>query len=236
MENTLRFANTSTKQRWIAEQAEKHPERVFTSLNHLIDYEWVHEAYRQTRKGGAPGIDGVTAAAYEANLEANLSDLLNRIKSGSYIAPPVRRHYIPKADGTMRPLGIPSFEDKIAQRCVAMLIEPIFEADFLPCSFGFRPGRSAQNALDALWRGFMSERHGWVIDADISKYFDTIPHAQLRAFLDLRIKDGVVRRILDKWLRAGVLDGDVLQRSGTGTPQGGVMTPRTQKITFHSYA
>ena len=114
MEETLSSINTSTKQQWIAEQAEKHPERVFTSLHHLIDEEWMLEAYRRTRKDGATGIDGVTAADYEKELEANLADLSNRIKSGRYYAPPVRRKYIPKADGSQRPLGIPTFEDKVA--------------------------------------------------------------------------------------------------------------------------
>ena len=118
MEETLRSTNTYTKQQWIAEQARVHPDRVFTSLHHLIDGEWMREAYRRTRKGGATGIDGVTAAGYEKDLEANLEGLLDRIKSGRYFAPPVRRHYIPKADGTRRPLGIPTFEDKVAQRAI----------------------------------------------------------------------------------------------------------------------
>ena len=130
-----------------------HPERVFTSLHHLIDGEWMREAYRLTRKDGATGIDGVTAADYEKDLEANLESLLSRIKSGSYRAPPVRRHYIPKADGTKRPLGIPTFEDKVAQRAILMLLEPIYETDFLPCSYGFRRGRSAHDALSALRHG-----------------------------------------------------------------------------------
>ena len=124
------------------------------------------EAYRLTRKDGAPGIDGVGAADYEANLEANLSDLLGRIKSGRYHAPPVRRAYIPKADGTQRPLGIPTFEDKVAQRAVAMVLEAIYEQDFLPCSYGFRPGRSAHQALDALRAAFMGQGVRWCIDVD----------------------------------------------------------------------
>lgn len=115
---------------------------VLTSLHHLIDREWMLEAYRLTRKDGAPGVDGMMAADYEANLELNLDDLLARIKSGRYIAPPVRRHYIPKADGTERPLGIPTLEDKVVQRAILLLLEPIYETDFLPCSYGFRPGRS----------------------------------------------------------------------------------------------
>ena len=169
MEETLSSTNTSTKQQWIAEQAEKHPERVFTSLHHLIDEEWMLEAYRRTRKDGATGIDGVTAADYEKELEANLADLSNRIKSGRYYAPPVRRQYIPKADGSQRPLGIPTFEDKVAQRAILMLLEPIYEADFLPCSYGFRPGQSAHNALASVRAGVMDDGHRWVIDGDIKK-------------------------------------------------------------------
>ena len=203
MPETQRLANTSTKREWIAEQAREHPDRVFTSLHHLIDNDWMHEAYRRTRKDGASGVDGVTAADYEKELEANLEGLLDRIKSGRYFAPPVRRHYIPKADGSKRPLGIPTFEDKVAQRAIVMLLEPIFEADFLPCSYGFRPGRSAHDALKTVFKSVMNSDLHWVIDADISKYYDTIPHAELRTFLDLRIKDGVVRRMLDKWLRPG---------------------------------
>ena len=228
MEETLSSTNTSTKRTWIAEQARQHPERVFSSLHHLIDLDWMREAYRRTRKDGAPGIDGVTATDYEQDLEAHLNGLLNGIKSGSYRAPPVRRHYIPKADGRQRPLGIPTLEDKVAQRAIVMLLEPICEADFLPCLFGFRPGRSAHEALDALYEGIARRGQVWVIDADIAGYFDNISHTHLRAFLDLRIKDGVVRRMIDKWLKAGVLEGDVLSRSDTGTPQGGVMTPPTQ--------
>ena len=225
MEGTLSSTTTSTKQQWIAEQAREHPERVFTSLHHLIDGEWMREAYRRTRKDGATGLDGVTAADYEKDLEANLESLLNRIKSGSYRAPPVRRHYIPKADGTRRPLGIPTFEDKVAQRAILMMLEPIYEGDFLPCSYGFRPGRSAHDALKALRTGFMEQGCRWVIDADIAKYYDSIDHGHLRSFLNLRIKDGVVRRMIDKWLKAGVLEGESLRRMETGTPQGGVMTP-----------
>jgi RNA-directed DNA polymerase len=206
---------------------------VLTSLHHLIDLEWMFEAYRLTRKDGAPGIDGMTAADYEANLEVNLEDLLMRIKSGRYIAPPVRRHYIPKADGTTRPLGIPTLEDKVAQRAILLLLEPICETDFLPCSYGFRPGRSAHDALHALRDGFMEQGLRWVVDVDISKYFDTIDHAQLRHFLDQRVKDGVVRRMIDKWLKAGVLEKGVLRRATGGTPQGGVISPLLSNIYLH---
>ena len=233
LEETLSSTNTYTKQQWIAEQARKHPERVFTSLHHPIDREWMLEAYRRTRKDGAPGIDGMTGADYEKDLEANLEDLLNRIESGRYVAPPVRRHYIPKADGTKRPLGIPTFEDKVAQRAVPMLLEPIYETDFLPCSYGFRRGRSAHDALDDLRKGIIEHRQRWVIDADVSKYFDTIPFSHLRSFLDLRIKDGVVRRMIDKWLNAGVLEEGTVHKPVAGTPQGGVVSPLISSIFLH---
>ena len=160
-------ANLSTKRQWIAELARTKP--VLFSLHHVIDLDWMKEAYRLTRKDGAPGIDGVTAAAYEAGLEANLVDLLDRIKSGRYLAPPVRRTYIPKADGTQRPLGIPTFEDKVAQRAITMVLESIYEQDFLPCSYGFRPGRSAHQALQALRTGVMTQRLWWVLDVDIPR-------------------------------------------------------------------
>ena len=134
----------------------------------------------------------MTAAEYAQNLEANLSDLLERIKSGRYYAPPVRRVYIPKGDGagSLRPLGLPTFEDKVAQRATVMVLEAIYEQDFLPCSYGFRPGRSAHQALQALRTGFMSHGLRWVIDLDIEKYFDSISHSHLRAFLDRRVTDG----------------------------------------------
>lgn len=142
--------------------ARANRDRAFSSLHHVIDMEWMTE----TRKDGAPGIDGVTAETYEAHLEANLQDLLDRIKSDRYVAPPVRRAYIPKADGSQRPLGIPTFEDKVAQRAIAMLLEPIYEEDFLPCSYGFRLGRSAHEALHDLRTAFMTQGLRWVLDVD----------------------------------------------------------------------
>jgi group II intron reverse transcriptase/maturase len=204
------------------------------SLHHYIDLEWMREAYRLTRKDGAPGIDGATAADYEANLEANLGDLLDRIKSGRYQAPPVRRVYIPKTDGkSQRPIGIPTFEDKVAQRAVTMLLEPIFETDFLPGSYGFRPNRSAHQALHDLRNTIMGQRLKWVIDLDIQQYFETIDHTHLRAFLDQRVTDGVIRRMIDKWLKAGVLEAGQLFHATTGTPQGGVVSPTLSNVYLH---
>jgi group II intron reverse transcriptase/maturase len=204
-----------------------------SSLHHVIDLDWMKEAYRLTRKDGVPGIDGVTAADYEANLEANLSDLLGRIRSGRYHAPPVRRAYIPKADGTQRPLGIPTFEDKVAQRAVTMVLEAIYEQDFLSCSYGFRPGRSAHQALDALRGACMGCGVRWCIDVDIKSYFDTIDHGHLRSFLDQRVTDGVIRRMIDKWLKAGVLEEGRLHRPTQGSPQGGVISPCLSNIYLH---
>jgi RNA-directed DNA polymerase len=213
--------------------ARTHRDRAFASLNHVLDLEWMLEAYRITRKDGAAGIDGIGAADYAQALEANLLDLLDRIKSGRYEAPPVRRSYIPKADGSRRPLGIPTFEDKVAQRAIVMLLEAIYEQDFLCCSYGFRPGRSAHDAVHDLRAALMTQGMRWVLDIDIKRYFDTIPHDQLRSFLDRRVTDGVVRRMIDKWLKAGVLESGFLTYATEGTPQGGVISPLLANIYLH---
>src|SRR6266481_257077 len=229
----MNLANLSTKRQWIAELARTKPGKVLFSLHHVIDLEWMRKAYWLTRKDGATGIDGVTAKEYEANLEANLLDLLERIKSGRYHAPPVRRVYIPKADGTQRPLGIPTLEDKVAQRAIVMVLEPIYEQDFLPCSYGFRPGRSAHQALQDLRNAFMSQGLRWVLDVDVRKYFDSIAHGHLRTFLDRRVTDGVIRRMIDKWLKAGVLEDGLLHHTTVGSPQGGVVSPLLANIFLH---
>jgi RNA-directed DNA polymerase len=226
-------ANLSTKRRWIAELARTKPGTVLFSLHHVIDFEWMREAYWLTRKDGATGIDGMTAQEYEANLEANLKDLRERIITGRYKAPPVRRTYIPKADGSQRPLGIPTFEDKVAQRSIAMVLEAIYEQDFLSCLYGFRPGRSAHQALQQLSGAITVRRQYWVLDVDIRKYFDSIPHDQLRAILDQRVTDGVIRRMIDKWLKAGVLENGLLRLVTEGTPQGGVISPLLSNIYLH---
>ena len=227
-------ANLLTKWYWIVELARRKLGAVLFSLNHVIDFEWMREAYRRTRKDGATGIDDVTAQEYEANLEANLRDLLERVKSGRYKAPPVRRTYIPKADGSsQRPIGIPTFEDKVAQRAIAMVLEAVYEQDFLPCSYGFRPGRSAHQALRQLSGAITVRRQHWVLDVDVRKYFDSIPHSHLRGILDQRVTDGVVRRMIDKWLNAGVLETGNLHFATEGTPQGGVISPVLSNIFLH---
>ena len=226
----------STKQKRIAELAGKSPAMAFTSLNQYLDAEWLRYAYECTRKDGAVGADGQTAQDYAANLEQNLQSLLDQLKSGRYRAPPVRRHYIDKPDGGQRALGIPSFEDKVAQRAIVMLLEPIYEQDFRNCSFGFRSGRNAHQALEVIRRGILVQRARWVLEVDVRKYFDSIDHAKLREMLARRVTDGVVRRMIDKWLKAGVLEQGQLSFPGSGTPQGGVITPRTQKAIFSSSA
>src|ERR1700694_4095778 len=232
-EGTMDPANMLTKRHWIVELARRKPGGVLFSLHDVIDFEWMREAYWLTRKDGATGIDGVTASDYEANLEANLKDLLERIKSGRYKAPPVRRAYIPKADGSQRPLGIPTFEDKVAQRAIAMVLEAVYEQDFLTCSYGFRPGRSAHQALQQLSGVITVRRQHWVLDVDIRKYFDTIPHQELRAILDRRVTDGVIRRMIDKWLKAGALEDGLLRHATEGSPQGGVISPCLSNIFLH---
>ena len=229
----MSFANLSTKRQRIAALARDKRGVALSTLHHVIDLEWMKEAWRLTRKDGAPGIDGMTAVEYAKNLEANLLDLLGRIKSGRYQAPPVRRAYIPKADGSPRPLGLPTLEDKVAQRAIVMVLEAVYEQDFLSCSHGFRPGRSAHQALQDLRTGFMSHGLRWVLDIDIVKYFDSIPHSHLRAFLDRRVTDGVIRRMIDKWLKAGVLEDGLLRHATEGSPQGGVISPILSNIFLH---
>ncbi len=225
--------NVSTKRERIAALARQSPTMALTSLNHLLDEEWLRYAYELTRKDGAVGIDGQTAEDYAVHLEENLRDLLERIKSGRYQAPPVRRVEIPKADGSKRPLGIPTFEDKVAQRAIVLLMEPIYEQDFQNCSFGFRPGRSAHQALRHLRSRIMENNGRWVLDVDLRRYFETIDHGHLRDFLTKRVVDGVVRRMIDKWLKAGVLEGAQWSRSDRGTPQGGVISPLLANVYLH---
>ena len=225
----------STRQQRIAELAKQAPRMGFTSLNHHLDGRWLYEAYLRTRRDGAPGVDGQTAADYEANLRANLQSLLDRAKSGAYRAPPVRRVWIPKGAGSAetRPIGVPTFEDKVLQRAVVMALEPIYEQDFRDCSYGFRPGRSAHQALEALWQSTMRSDGGWILEVDIRKFFDTLDHAQLRSLLARRVRDGVLLRLIGKWLNAGVLEDGALSYPEQGTPQGGVISPLLANVYLH---
>ncbi|WP_435007633.1 group II intron reverse transcriptase/maturase [Tundrisphaera lichenicola] len=225
----------STKRQRIAELARDAPDMAFTNLAHHIDIDWLLMAYLQTRKDGAVGVDGQTAADYEANLMGNLQALLDRAKSGTYVAPPVRRVHIPKAGspGETRPLGIPTFEDKLLQRAVLMVLEPVYEADFLEVSHGFRPGRGAHGALDSLWKRAMNLGCCWIVDVDLRRFFDSIDHGHLREFLRRRVRDGVILRLIGKWLNAGVLEDGAVTTPEAGTPQGGVISPLLANIVLH---
>jgi group II intron reverse transcriptase/maturase len=210
------------------------PSKALTSLAHHIDVDFLREAYRRTRKDGAPGVDRQTAEEYAQNLETNLQALLDRFKSGTYRAPPVKRVHIPKGDGSKtRPIGIPTFEDKVLQRAVAMVLEAVYEQEFLDCSYGFRPDRSAHQALQRLWETLTEMNGGWVLEVDIRGFFDSLDHGHLRSFLDRRVRDGVVRRAVDKWLKAGVMEAGVLTHPDTGTPQGGVVSPLLANVYLH---
>ena len=232
-EGALKPESVSTKQERIAKLARENAAMAFTSLNHYLDVEWMEYAYECTRKDGAVGVDGQTAESYAVNLQQNLADLIDRLKSGRYRAPPTRRKYIDKPGGGQRGLSIPSFEDKVAQRAIVMLIEPIYEQDFLDCSFGYRPNRSAHQALQVLRSGIMEKRGYWVVEVDVRKYFDSIPRTQLREVLARRVNDGVVRKLIDKWLNAGVLEAGQVHYPNTGTPQGGVVSPITSNVFLH---
>jgi len=223
----------STRTERIAKLAKQMPGAVLKTLAHHIDVKWLKEAYLHTRKDGATGVDGQSADEYGKNLEANLQLLLERAKSGTYRAPPVRRVHIPKGDGQTRPLGIPTFEDKVLQRAVAMLLEAVYEQDFLECSYGFRPGRSAHQALSKLRDTLMEMGGGWVVEVDVRRYFDTIDHEHLRTVLHQRIGDGVVLRLIGKWLNAGVMERGQLSYPEAGTPQGGVISPMLANVFLH---
>jgi group II intron reverse transcriptase/maturase len=224
----------STKQARIAELAERLRGKPLLTIAQHMDLDWLEEAHRRTRKDGATGVDGLTATEYEEGLGENLRSLLDRAKSGLYRAPPVRRVHIPKGDGSKtRPIGIPTYEDKVLQRAVAMLLEPVYEREFYDFSYGFRPQRSAHDALEALREGLVQMRGGWVLDVDIQSFFDTLDHARLRDLLRQRVADGVVTRLVGKWLRAGVLEGGVVRRAEQGTPQGGVISPLLANIYLH---
>jgi group II intron reverse transcriptase/maturase len=202
-------------------------------LAHLIDVELLQEAFRLTRKDGAPGVDGVTGEQYAKNLGENLADLHDRLRTGKYRAQPVSRTWVDKDDGSKRPIGKPSFEDKIVQRAVVMLLTPIYEQDFYDFSYGFRPGKSAHQGVKALWQCCMDLHGGTIVDADIRGFFDNLDRGVLRDLLKRRVKDGGIHRLIGKWLNAGVQDGGEFINPETGTPQGGVISPLLANIYLH---
>ena len=235
MAGTSSPESVSTKLEQIAKLAKQMPRAALRTLAHHIDMEWLREAHGRVRKDGAVGVDGQTAEEYERGLESNLQKLLDRAKSGDhYRAPPVRRVYIPKGDGTKkRPIGIPTFEDKVLQKAVSMVLEAVYEQDFRDCSYGFRPGRGAHDALEVLRDQTMKMGGGWVLEADIEKFFDSVDHAQLRQVLSQRVSDGVLTRLVGKWLKAGVMEEGRVRHPETGTPQGGVISPLLANVYLH---
>ena len=217
----------------IREAARKDKKIQFTSLMHHITTELLQEAYRALKRDAAPGIDGVTWQQYGEELEGNLSSLHQRVQSGSYRAMPSKRVWIPKPDGKQRPIGIAVLEDKIVQQTVVWVLNQIYEEDFMGFSYGFRPGRSQHNALDALWVGITQRKVNWILDADIRSFFDTVDHEWMMKFVGHRIADTRILRLIRKWLRAGVSEDGQWTRTSVGTPQGAVISPILANIYLH---
>ncbi len=231
--DTLGSQTVLTKLHQLSEQARAHPDWVFTTLHHLIDVDFLMEAYRLTRKDAAAGVDGITAKHYAENLETNLNSLYQRYKSGCYKAPPVKRVWIEKEDKSQRPIGIPAFEDKILQRAIAMLLGAIYEIDFYDFSYGFRPKRSAHGALKSIRDACIKTQVNTIIDADVSKFFDKMPHRNIHDILRKRINDGKIHRFIGKWLNAGVVEKENIHYPDCGSPQGGCISPLIANIFLH---
>jgi group II intron reverse transcriptase/maturase len=205
----------------------------FTALLHHVTAARMRASFFALKRDAAPGIDGVTWQAYETDLDTRLDVLHDRVHRGTYRALPSKRAYIPKTDGRRRPLGIAALEDKIVQHAVGVVLTQVYEADFLGFSYGFRPGRGQHDALDALWMGLMRTRVNWVLDADIRGFFDTINHEWLMKFVEYRIADSRVLRLIEKWLHAGVSEDGTWKRTDVGTPQGAVISPLLANIYLH---
>jgi len=222
-----------TKLHQLSEQARKHPHRVFTTLHHLIDIDFLREVYRLTRKDAAAGVDNVTADQYAEHLDANLEDLYHRYKTNRYKAPPVKRVWITKDNKSQRPIGIPAFEDKILQRAIAMLLSAIYEVDFHDFSYGFRAKQSAHGALKSLRDACSKTKVSTIIDADVSKFFDNMPHKEIHDILRKRVNDGKIHRFIGKWLNAGVVENENIHYPDCGSPQGGCISPLIANIFLH---
>ena len=215
----------------VRQRAKENKQEKFTTLLHHLTVDLLREGYFALQRRAAPGVDGETWRQYGTGLEDRLADLHSRVHRGAYRAKPSRRVYIPKADGRQRPLGIAALEDKIVQQAVVTILNQIYEVDFQGFSYGFRPGRSPHQALDALNVGLVRRKVGWVLDADIRSFFDRMSHEWIMRFVQHRVADPRILRLIQKWLQAGVLEEGRWEETTEGTPQGAVMTPRTQKIT-----
>jgi group II intron reverse transcriptase/maturase len=231
---TQRRAGVSPALERVRQAARKDRKQRFTALlHHVYALERLRAAYQALNPRAAAGIDGETWQRYGQSLEANLRDLSSRLQRGAYRAQPVRRAFIPKADGRQRPLGVPALEDKIVQRAVVEVLNAIYDTDFLGFSYGFRPGRSPHEALDALSTGLLTRKVNWVLDADIQSFFDTLDHGWLVRFLEHRVGDRRVVRLIQKWLNAGVLEDGERTCSEVGTVQGGSVSPLLANIYLH---
>jgi RNA-directed DNA polymerase len=230
--STQREESALTALQRIGQRAKEKPEEKWTNLLSHLRVPLLSEAYKCLRKGAAPGVDEVTWHEYGERLDERLLDLESRVHRGGYHPQPVLRVHIPKGDGKTRPLGIPALEDKIVQQAVRMILEPIYEAEFIGFSYGFRPGRSAHDALDALAEA-IRRKVNWVLDADIQSFFDTIDHGYLQRFLEHRIGDTRMVRLLMKWAKAGVMEEGKLHAVRAGTPQGGIISPLLANVYLH---
>jgi RNA-directed DNA polymerase len=217
----------------IAELAKEDPKRQFYSIAHLITVEKLCEAFGSLRKNASAGIDGVTYVEYETNAEENIRQLHRRLVAGRYQVQPLRRVYIPKENGKQRPISIPSLEDKIVQKVVVDLMNAIYEQDFLDCSYGFRPGRSQHQALDEVRRVICTRPTGWILELDIQSYFDKIVRGILIEMVEKRVSDGSVLRLIQKWIKVGVIEDGKLLESETGTGQGQPISPLLANIYLH---
>lgn len=217
----------------LAQQAKENLNRTFTSIIHLVDLDLLRQSHKRLRREASAGVDGVRWVDYEQKLEGNLQGLLERLKSKTYRAQPVKRVYIPKENGERRPIGITAHEDKIVQRAVVTVMEAIYEQDFVEGSYGFRPGRSAHQALEASWRALMNGRINVVLDADIESFFDRLDKKWLMTMIEHRIKDGGLLRLVAKWLHAGVLEDGRWEEPEMGTPQGAGISPLLANIYLH---
>jgi group II intron reverse transcriptase/maturase len=217
----------------IAELAKEDPKRQFYSIAHLITVEKLYEAFGSLRKNASAGIDGVTYVEYEANAEENIRQLHGRLVAGKYQVQPLRRVYIPKENGKQRPISIPSLEDKIVQKVVVDLMNAIYEQDFLDCSYGFRPGRGQHQALDEVRRVICTRPTGWILELDIQSYFDKIVRGILIEMVEKRVSDGSVLRLIQKWIKVGVIEDGKLLMSEAGTGQGQPISPLLANIYLH---
>lgn len=217
----------------IAERAKNHPNEALTNLHEFIGERMLHGSFMNLNKTGASGVDGETWMKYYEDRSKRIPQLLTAFKSGEYRAPNIRRVYIPKGDGKFRPLGLPTVEDKLLQTVVSSVLTPVYEQIFHPASFGFRPGKSQHQALENLFKEVSFKNKRYIIDADMQNYFGSINHQCLREFLDRRIKDGVIRKMIDKWLKAGILEEGRLEYPKEGTPQGGSISPLLSNVYLH---